>query len=162
MPRLQFNEKLRVRQYIISDPSTVFCFEYYSSLKGYSPPDWQQQMSTTPTQFRTLDNWSDGRDLTTNYIRPLPAIPDYNPYYMDPQHNAPIQKRVSYSETLSELVTEPSRTQPPGRPQVQTEILDQLRLVRLHAPTGRDRTYRRPFSRASQYFSSTSIRHRDE
>ena len=81
---------------------------------------------------------------------------------MDPQQYVPIQKRVSYSETLSELVTEPSRTQPPGRPRVQTEILDQLRLVRLHAPTGRDRTYRRPFSRASQYFSSTSIRHRNE
>ena len=67
---------------------------------------------------------------------------------MDPQQHAPIQKRVNYPETLSELVTEPSRTQPPGRPRVQTKILDQLRLVRLHAPTGRDRTYRRPFSRA--------------
>ena len=86
MPRLQFNEELRVRQYIISDPSTVFCFEYYSSLKGDSSGDWQQPMSTTPTHFRTLDNWSDGRDLTTDYIRPLPAIPDYNPYYMDPDY----------------------------------------------------------------------------
>ena len=84
MPRLQFNEELRVRKYIISDRSTVFCFEYYSSLKGDSSGDWQQPMSTTPTHFRTLDNWSDGRDLTTDYIRPLPAIPDYNPYYMDP------------------------------------------------------------------------------
>ena len=77
---------------MISDPSTVFCIEYYSSIKGDSPADWQQQLSTTPTKFRTLNNWSDGRDLTTDYIRPLPAIPNYNPYYMDPQQHAPIQK----------------------------------------------------------------------
>ena len=62
MPRLQFNIKLRVRQYIISDPSTVFYTEYYSTLKGTSSADWQQQMRVTPTQICTSDLRSNGLD----------------------------------------------------------------------------------------------------
>ena len=85
MPRLQFNEKLRVRQYIISDPSNVFYIEYYS-LKGTSSADWQQQMRITPTQFCTSDHRSDRHDSTTDNIRPIPSIPDYNPYYIDPDY----------------------------------------------------------------------------
>ena len=86
MPRLQFNEKLRVRQYIISDPSTIFYTEYYSSLKGFSSVDWQQQMRTCPTQYSTPDHKSDRLDLTNNSIRSLSSIPDLNPYYIDPAY----------------------------------------------------------------------------
>ena len=86
MPRLQFNGKLRIRQYIISDPSTVFYIEYYSSLKKTSSADWQQQMRNTPTQFCTSDHRSDRLTSTTDYIRSLPLIPDYNPYYIDPDY----------------------------------------------------------------------------
>ena len=86
MPRPQFNEKLRVRQYIISDPSNVFYIEYYSSLKGTSSADWQQQMRITPTQFCTSDHRSDRLDSTTDNIRPIPSIPDYNPCYIDPDY----------------------------------------------------------------------------
>ena len=32
LPRLHFNEKLRDRQYIISDPSIIYYTEYFSSL----------------------------------------------------------------------------------------------------------------------------------
>ena len=86
LPRLQFDTKLRVRQYIISDPSTVFYTEYYSPLKGISSTDWQQQMRITPTQFYTSDLKSIGLDSTSHSIRPLPEIPDYNPYYTDPDY----------------------------------------------------------------------------
>ena len=79
MPRLQFKEKLSVRQYIISDPSTVFYTEYSSSVKV------KQQMRTSPTQFHTSDHRSDGLDSTTNYTCPLPSKPD-NPYYIDPDY----------------------------------------------------------------------------
>ena len=71
MQRLQFNEKLRVGQYKISEPPTVFYTEYYSSLKGMSTVDWQQQMRTFPTQFHTSDHRADGLDSTSDYIRPL-------------------------------------------------------------------------------------------
>ena len=86
MSRLQFDEKLRIRQYIISDPSTVFYTEYYSTLRGISSADWQQQMRATPTQFSTSDLRSNGLDSTIYYIRPLPEILDYNPYYPDPDY----------------------------------------------------------------------------
>ena len=86
MPRLQFDTKLRVRHYIISDPSTVFYTEYYSPLKGISSTDWQQQMRITPTQFYTSDLKSIGLDSTSHSICPLPEIPDYNPYYTDPDY----------------------------------------------------------------------------
>ena len=55
LPRLQFSEKLRVRQYIISDSATIFYTEYYSTLRGISSADWQQQMRVTPTHFCTSD-----------------------------------------------------------------------------------------------------------
>ena len=86
MPRLQFDTKLRIRQYIISDPFTVFYTEYYSPLKGISSTDWQQQMRITPTQFYNSDLKSTGLDSTSHSIRPLPEIPDYNPYYTDPDY----------------------------------------------------------------------------
>ena len=43
-------------------------------------------MRITPTQFRTLDLRSTGLDLTSHLSRPLPEIPDYNPYYPDPDY----------------------------------------------------------------------------
>ena len=86
MPRLLINEKLRVRQYIISDPATIFYTEYYSTLRGISSADWQQQMRVTPTQFCTSDLRSNGLDSTSYSIRPLPEILDYNPYYQDPDY----------------------------------------------------------------------------
>ena len=54
--------------------------------RGISSADWQQQMRTSPTQFHTSDHRSDGLDSTTDYIRPLPSIPDCNPYYIDPDY----------------------------------------------------------------------------
>ena len=84
MPRLCFNEKLRVRQYKISDPSTIYYTEYYSSLKENSSADWQQQVKNTPTNLRELDQWSDRQQYNTTTIRPLPLIDNYNPYYPDP------------------------------------------------------------------------------
>ena len=84
MPRLCFNEKLRIRQYIISDPSIVYYTEYYSSLKETSSADWQQQVKNTPTKLHDLDYQSDRQQYNTNTIRPLPLIDNYNPYYPDP------------------------------------------------------------------------------
>ena len=43
-------------------------------------------MRITPTQFCTSDHRSDGLDSTTDNIRPIPSIPDYNPYYIDPDY----------------------------------------------------------------------------
>ena len=39
LPRLQFNEKLHVRQYIISDPSNIYYTEYCTYLKETSSAD---------------------------------------------------------------------------------------------------------------------------
>ena len=77
------NEKLRIRQYIISDPSIVYYTEYYSSLKETSSADWQQQVKNTPTKLHDLDYQSDRQQYNTNTIRPLPLIDNYNPYYPD-------------------------------------------------------------------------------
>ena len=71
MPRLQFNEKLRVRQYIISDPSNVYYTEYNTSLKEIPSADWQHQMKTPPT---TLDPMSTGLQHDTTTIRLIPII----------------------------------------------------------------------------------------
>ena len=84
MPRLRFNEKLRVRQYIISDPSTVYYTEHYSSLKENSSADWQQQVKHTPSNLQNLDLQSDGQYCNFTTIRPVPLIDNYNPYYLDP------------------------------------------------------------------------------
>ena len=43
-------------------------------------------MRITPTQFCTSDHRSDRLDSTTDNIRPIPSIPDYNPYYIDPDY----------------------------------------------------------------------------
>ena len=43
-------------------------------------------MRTSPTQFHSSDHRSDKLDSSTDYIRPLPSIPDYNPYYTDPDY----------------------------------------------------------------------------
>ena len=84
MPRLQINEKLRVRQYIISDPPTIYYTEYYSSLKENSSADWQQQMTITPTKLQNSDPQSDRQHYHTATLRSLPLIDNYNPYYHDP------------------------------------------------------------------------------
>ena len=82
--RRHINEKLRVRQYIISDPSTIYCTEYYASLKENSSADWQQQVKNTPTNLLDLDHQSNRLHCNTSTTRPLPLINDYNPYYPDP------------------------------------------------------------------------------
>ena len=84
MPRLCFNEKLRIRQYIVSGPSIIYYTEYYSSLKEKSSADWQQQVKHTPTQLIDLDHQSDRQQYNIAAIRPLPLIDNYNPYYLDP------------------------------------------------------------------------------
>ena len=83
MPRLQINDKLRVRQYIISDPSNVHYTEYYTSLTETSSADWQQQMKTPPTTYTTSDPMSNRLQTDTTTIRLIPLIVDYNPYYSD-------------------------------------------------------------------------------
>ena len=83
-PRLQINEKLRVRQYIISDPSNIFYTEYYTALKKPSSADWQQQMKNPPNFHTTLEPMSNGLQNDTSTIRLIPLVDDYNPYYPDP------------------------------------------------------------------------------
>ena len=56
MPRLHINEKLRVRQYKISDLPFVYYTEYYSTLKEDSSADWQQQVKNTPINLIDLDH----------------------------------------------------------------------------------------------------------
>ena len=84
MPRLHINEKLRIRQYIISDPPTIYYTEYYSSIKETSSADWQQQVKHLPTYLHNPDLQSDRQHSNTTTIRPLPLIDNYNPYYPDP------------------------------------------------------------------------------
>ena len=84
MPRLQFNTKLRVRQYLISDPPTIYYTEYYTSLKEHPSADWQQQMTITPSNLQNSDLQSDSRHHHITTLRPLPLIDHYNPYYPDP------------------------------------------------------------------------------
>ena len=86
MPRLQYNEKLRVRQYILSDPSNIYYTEYYTSLKETSSADWQQQMKTPPTSHTTLNPMSNRLQNDTTTIRLIPLIDDYKPYYSDPEY----------------------------------------------------------------------------
>ena len=86
MPRLQINEKLRVRQYIISDPSNIYYTEYYTFLKETSSADWQQQMKTPPTSHTTLDPMSNRLQNDNSTIRLIPLVDDYNPYYPDPDY----------------------------------------------------------------------------
>ena len=86
VPRLQINDKLRVRQYIISDPSNVHYTEYYTSLTETSSADWQQQMKTPPTTYTTSDPMSNRLQTDTTTIRLIPLIDDYNPYYSDPDY----------------------------------------------------------------------------
>ena len=84
MPRLQFNGKLRFRQYLISDPPTIYYTEFYTSLKENSSADWQQQMTIIPTNLHNSDLQSDRRHCHTTTLRLLPLIDNYNSYYPDP------------------------------------------------------------------------------
>ena len=86
MPRLQIHEKLRERQYIISDPPNIYYTEYYTALKETSSADWQQQMKTPPNFLTTLDPMSNRLQTDTTTIRLIPLIDDYNPYYPDPDY----------------------------------------------------------------------------
>ena len=86
MPRLQINEKLRVRQYIISDPSNIYYTEYYTSLKETLSTDWQQQMKIPPTFSTMLDSMSNKLQNNTSTIQPIALIDDYNPFYPDPDY----------------------------------------------------------------------------
>ena len=78
-PRLFLNDKLRVRQCIVSDHFTVFYTEYYSCNKTTSSADWQQQMKNIPTYIYYLDHQSNRLQHNTSTIRPLPLIEDYYP-----------------------------------------------------------------------------------
>ena len=84
LPRLRFNDNLRVRHNIIFDPSTFYYTEYYLSLKENSSADWQQQVKNIPDTLHGLDPQSDGEHCNKTTIRPLPFIDNYNPYYPDP------------------------------------------------------------------------------
>ena len=84
MPRLHINEKLRVRQYILSDPPTIYYTEYYSSIKENSSADWQQQVKQIPTNLHNLDLQSNRQHSNTMTICTLPLIDNYNPYNSDP------------------------------------------------------------------------------
>ena len=86
MPQLQINAKLRVRQYIISDPPNIYYTEYYTALKETSSADWQQQMKTPPNFSTTLDPMSNSLQNDTSTIRLIPLVDDYNPYYPDPDY----------------------------------------------------------------------------
>ena len=86
MPRLQINEKIHVRQYIISDPPNIYYTEYYTALKETSSADWQQQMKTPPNFSSTLDPMSNSLQNDTSTIRLIPLIDDYDPYYPDPDY----------------------------------------------------------------------------
>ena len=79
MPRLQINETLRVREYILSDPSNIYYTEYYTTLKETSSADWQQQMITRTTYSTTLDHTSNRLHHNTHSFRPLTLLDDYHP-----------------------------------------------------------------------------------
>ena len=68
LPRLQINAKLRVRQYIISDPPNIYYTQYFTALKETSSADWQQQMKIPPNFSTTLDPLSNSlqNDTSTN------------------------------------------------------------------------------------------------
>ena len=78
------NDKLRVRQYTISDIARVNYTEYNSSLEGTASADWQQQMKTIPSILRkSADHRSDGPNTTTHHTSTISFIDEYNPYYND-------------------------------------------------------------------------------
>ena len=79
MPPLQFNGKLRIRQYLISDPPIIYYTECYTYIK-----DWQQQTTITPSNLQNLDPQSDRRHYHTATLRPPPLVDNYNPPYRDP------------------------------------------------------------------------------
>ena len=83
MPRLQINDKLRVRQYITSDIATVFYTEYNFSLRETASVDLQLQMKTISSSSQKSDHGADGPNSTTHHTRPIPLIDDYNSYYND-------------------------------------------------------------------------------
>ena len=81
-PRLQLNGKLRVRQYIISDPSNVYYIEYYTSLKETSSADGQKQMKTPPTSHTTLDPMSNRLQHDTTTISVTEIISEMNDVFL--------------------------------------------------------------------------------
>ena len=87
MPRLQINDKLRVRQYITSDFATVFYTEYNFSLRETTSVDLQLQMKTISSSSQKSDHGSDGPNATTHHTHPIPLIDDYNSYYNDPDYD---------------------------------------------------------------------------
>ena len=113
MPRLHFNEKLRVRQYIISDPPTIYYTEYFSSLRENSSAGWQQQVKNTPTNLSDMDHQSVRQHCNTNTVRPLPLVDNYHPYYIDPDfgfdpfwdiHNYN-QHQLYFHDNFTEIIT---------------------------------------------------------
>ena len=83
LPRLQINENIRVRQYIMSDSPNIYYTEYYTTFKETSSADWQQQMKTSPTFSTTLDPMSNRLQNDTSTLQLILLIDDYNPYYSD-------------------------------------------------------------------------------
>ena len=101
MPRLQVNERLRVRQYIISDLPNIFYTERYSLLKNTASTDWQQHVSTTPTILTNSDLESDRLYYKIHVTRPFPTMDTYNPYYTDPDYGLiPTGNSISTTKTL--------------------------------------------------------------
>ena len=86
-PRLLINEKLPVRQYIVSVPSICITLTFiYSSPKTTSTAKWQQQMKNTSFHMYNLYHQSDRLQHKISSTRPLHLIDDFNPYYLDPNY----------------------------------------------------------------------------
>jgi len=85
----------QVRQFVISDPSTIIYHEYIKHNTGIPTVVWQQQMETAIVHTYNITYKADkplpeyDRDYTKNFepdFRPLPTIEDYDPYYVDPDY----------------------------------------------------------------------------
>ena len=72
--RLQLNTKLKIRQYVMSDPPNKYYTEYYTALKETPSADWQQQMKTLPISSTTLDPMSTGLQHDTSTIRLIHSL----------------------------------------------------------------------------------------
>ena len=86
MQQLQLNDKLRVRQFVVSDPPNVFYTESYTTLNNMSSADLQHQMTTTSAHLNIRDYESARLHTIIYYLRHLLVIDNYNPYYPDPDY----------------------------------------------------------------------------
>ena len=94
MPRLQINDYMSVRQYVISDPPMITSRQFIKDTNGILSVVWQQQIEKAyiktykevhndrPDRYFELDH---SKDFETQF-RPLQLIEDYNPQYVDPEY----------------------------------------------------------------------------